>query len=268
MQPIDHDTVVDIIAEAADTHIVPLWQNLADHQVSEKGQGDVVTEADRACEAFLTESLAKLLPRSLVVGEEAVAADATAMAALDSDQPVWVIDPLDGTKNFAKHSGPFGVMVSLLLRGETLAAWIYDPIARSLLTAEQGGGTYLDNARLNLPTSDKPLAEMAGAVMVRYLPEELMQHALSVRDRFASATGSGCAAYDYRQFVTGAVDFLFYYRTLVWDHAPGVLVAKEAGGHAKRYSGAAYHPLDDEPGLLVAGGASSWHRLQDTLLPS
>jgi fructose-1,6-bisphosphatase/inositol monophosphatase family enzyme len=267
MRPIDHDTVVDIIREAAEACIMPLWKNLASEQVSEKGLGDVVTEADEACEEFLASRLRKLIPRSLVVGEEGVAADVSVLGALETDQPVWVIDPLDGTKNFARQSGPFAVMVCLLLCGETLAAWIYDPVADTLLAAEQGAGAFLGRERISLGESHKSLGEMSGAVMIRHLPDDLREHALSVRDAFANASGSGCAAFDYREFVSGNVDFLFYYRTLVWDHAPGVLIVEEAGGHARRYSGEPYQPTDQDAGLLVASDQGSWRRLQETLLP-
>lgn len=266
MLRINHDQVIDIIREAAATRIMPLWQNLDESQVMEKGRGDVVTAADQACEAYLTEELLKLLPGSLVVGEESFAADPRVIKALESEQPVWIIDPLDGTRNFARQSGPFGVMVCLTLAGETLAAWIYDPVAQTVLTAEQGAGAWLNGERLHLADDGKPAQEMRGAVMVRYLPEDFKAHAFSKRDCFAAAIGNGCAAYDYRQLVTGAVDFLFYYRTLVWDHAPGVLIVEEAGGYARRYGGEAYRPEGDALGLICASGPGSWLQVRDILV--
>ena len=266
MVQINHDNVVDIVREAAATHIMPLWQNLADHEVMEKGRGDVVTAADRRCEEFLAAALEKLLPKALVVGEESYAADPGVIEALGSDRPVWVIDPLDGTRNFAKQSGPFAVMVCLMLRGETLAAWIYDPVADTLLSAEQGSGAWLGEQRVEVNDTGKPIGEMRGAVMVRYLPDDLMEHALTARDSFAGAVGNGCAAYDYRQLATGAVDFLFYYRTLVWDHAPGVLILEEAGGCARRYGGESYRPDSDSVGLICAAGPDSWERVRDILV--
>jgi fructose-1,6-bisphosphatase/inositol monophosphatase family enzyme len=266
MLKIDHDNVIDIVQEAAATQIMPLWQNLADHEVMEKGRGDVVTEADHRCEEFLTSALEKLLPESMVVGEESFAADPGVIGALESERPVWVIDPLDGTRNFAKQSGPFAVMVCLMLGGETLAAWIYDPVAETLLSAEHGAGAWLGDQRMQMNDLSKPTEEMRGAVMVRYLPDELKEHALSVRDSFAAAFGTGCAGYDYRQLVTGAVDFLFYYSTLVWDHAPGVLILEEAGGCARRYGGESYRPKSDSVGLICAAGPDSWERVRDTLV--
>jgi fructose-1,6-bisphosphatase/inositol monophosphatase family enzyme len=177
------------------------------------------------------------------------------------------VDPLDGTRNFANHSPPFAVMVCLILRGETLAAWIYDPLEETLVSGERRAGAFFQGARLKLEGSDKPLEEMKGAVMTRYLPETMRSHALAVRGQFAAAVGSGCAGYDYRQLVTGALDFLFYYRTLVWDHAPGTLIVEEAGGCARRYDRSPYVPIGEARGLICTAGADSWLRVRDTLVP-
>lgn len=264
---IHHDHVLEIIRDAAETHILPLWQNLEHHQVMDKGGGDLVTAADRACEHFLTDRLGKLLERSLVVGEEAVAADASTLDALQSDRPVWVIDPLDGTRNFAHHREPFAVMVCLLVRGETIASWIYDPLSQSLLSAERGAGTMLDGARITIESAPRPAADMRGAVMTSYLPGSLRGYVEDRREAFADWTGFGCAAYEYRRLVTGEVDFLLYYRTLVWDHAPGVLVVEEAGGVSRRYGGESYVPTDSLNGLICANGEDNWKTVREVLLP-
>ncbi len=264
---IPHDDVLEIIAEAADTHILPLWQNLEDHHISDKGGGDLVTAADRACEHYLTEHLSRAISRSLVVGEEAVAADPSSLDALQSDRPVWVVDPLDGTRNFAHHRRPFAVMVCLLQHGETLAGWIYDPLDRSLLSAERGAGCLLDGHRQQVSGEAKPTTEMRGAVMTNYLPGDLRRHVEGTREQFADWSGYGAAAHEYRRLVTGEVEFLLYYRTLVWDHAPGVLIAEEAGAFVRRYDGSQYRPADERKGLLCASSEANWHLVRDTLLP-
>ena len=264
---INHDDVVSVIREAAQQHILPLWQNLEDHHIDDKGGGDLVTAADRACEQFLGEQLAKVVDRSLVVGEEAVSEDAAALASLDTEQPVWVIDPLDGTRNFAHHRQPFGVMVCLVKGGESIAGWIYDPIADSLLSAEQQAGCLLDGQRVTLSGADKPCAEMHGAVMTNYLPGDLREHVRARLDAFAESKSFRCAAHDYRRLVTGQVDFLLYYRTFVWDHAPGVLIASEAGATIARYDGSAYSPRSDGKGLLCANTPGNWEAVKSLLIP-
>ena len=158
---IDHQQVEALLREAAAREILPLWRNLHDHQVEEKQRNDVVTVADRACEAWLGGRLQALLPGSLGVGEEAAHDDPSIMAALESVRPVWIIDPLDGTNNFAAGQEPIAVMVCLVRQGETLAAWIYDPLGDSLLSAEKGAGTSLDGQTIRLTPHEGPAAGTA-----------------------------------------------------------------------------------------------------------
>ena len=105
---------------------------------------DLVTAADRAAEIALTERLPELVPGSIVVGEEAVATDPSVLQRLRGAAPVWIVDPLDGTKNFAAGRGPFGTMVALVERGTLLASGIYLPESDRVFLAERGLGTYVD----------------------------------------------------------------------------------------------------------------------------
>ncbi len=265
---IDHQRITALIRHAASEDILPLWRNLQDHQVEEKRRNDVVTEADHACEARLTRELAALLPGSLVVGEEAVHADPGVLAALDSLRPVWVIDPLDGTNNFAAGVGPFAVMVCLLQQGATLAAWIYDPLADSMLAAESGAGAYLDGERLQIPPFKGETGSTDGALSTRYLAEHLKPDAQRGARQLGRTRASGCAGYDYRALATGQYQFAFYYRTLIWDHAPGVLICTEAGATAGRFDGRPFRPTYNDFGLLTASDSNTWRVARDLLVPS
>lgn len=264
----NHEEVGGLIREAAAEDIMPLWCNLEDHQVEEKRRNDVVTQADRHCELRLSKHLTALLPGSLVIGEEAVHADPGLMAALESVRPVWVIDPLDGTNNFASGNGPFAVMVCLVERGETIAAWIYDPRADSMLTAKKGAGARLDDKPLQLTAFTGETSTVSGALSTRYLPAELTPDALAGARQLGTTRASGCAGYDYRALATGHYQFAFYYRTLIWDHAPGVLIVSEAGGSAARLDGNAYYPASSNTGLLCACDARTWLTTRDLTAPS
>jgi fructose-1,6-bisphosphatase/inositol monophosphatase family enzyme len=263
---IDHQQVEALLREAAAREILPLWRNLHDHQVEEKQRNDVVTVADRACEAWLGGRLQALLPGSLVVGEEAAHDDPSIMAALESVRPVWIIDPLDGTNNFAAGQEPIAVMVCLVRQGETLAAWIYDPLGDSLLSAEKGAGTSLDGQTIRLTPHEGPAAGINGALSTKYLPDAMKPAARSGASQLGKALASGCAGYDYRAMATGIYQFQFYYRTLPWDHAPGALIVEEAGGVARRYDGRPYRPEADGRGLITACDAQTWAIVRDALL--
>src|ERR1044071_2082707 len=124
----DADRVGRIIAEIAETEVMPYFERLGHGDITEKRPGDVVTIADVAAEAKLSPALAELLPGSLVVGEEAVAGDPRVLEALAGKAPVWLVDPIDGTANFAEGIPRFAVMVALVHRGTTVMGWIHDPV--------------------------------------------------------------------------------------------------------------------------------------------
>src|SRR5438105_14836264 len=148
--PVDSEKVRRLVVEGAEAEIMPRFEKLEAGDVSEKGPGDFVTVADVASEQRLTPALRELLPGSLVVGEEAVAGDPAVLALLDGDDPVWVVDPIDGTANFATGIPMFAVMVGLVRRGETQAAWIHDPVKRVTATALAGEGAWCEGRRLRV----------------------------------------------------------------------------------------------------------------------
>jgi fructose-1,6-bisphosphatase/inositol monophosphatase family enzyme len=263
---IDQDKVIEIICESAAQEIMPLWQNLRNHQVVEKQADDLVTVADGACEERLTKELLALLPGSLVIGEEAVHADPGVLAALDSVRPVWVVDPLDGTNNFARGESPFAVMVCLIQNRETLAAWIYDPLQASMLRAEKGAGVFLDEKQVRLQPFEGVTSSISGALSVKYLPQAMRPFAIDGSTRLGHTAASGCAGFDYRQMVLDTYQFQFYYRTLPWDHAPGALIVSEAGGVALRYDGSPYRPTSDGTGLITACDQQTWGTVRKLLV--
>ena len=108
----------------------------------EKGPGDLVTVADEESERQLTRRLMELVPNSAVIGEEAVAADQKVLDRIFDDVPVWIIDPVDGTSNFAAGKPAFGVIVAYARRGETLAGWIHDPLGKRTAVAMKGEGAW------------------------------------------------------------------------------------------------------------------------------
>ncbi|MFC0534431.1 inositol monophosphatase family protein [Pelagicoccus mobilis] len=108
----------ELLLDVSEKEILPRWRNLKEQEIDEKSPGEVVTPADRACEAYLQQQLPRILPGSVVIGEESVHENAGLLRALQTDKPVWVIDPLDGTSNFAKGKEPFAVMACLIQKGD------------------------------------------------------------------------------------------------------------------------------------------------------
>src|ERR1700743_2075316 len=114
MPKIDLKTVDQIIREVAAEQIMPRFRQLAEGDIEMKGVNDPVTVADKEAERVLTERLTAYLPGSVVVGEESFAKDKAIMSHLDNEHPVWIIDPIDGTRNFVAGNPEFAVMIALV----------------------------------------------------------------------------------------------------------------------------------------------------------
>jgi fructose-1,6-bisphosphatase/inositol monophosphatase family enzyme len=260
---VDPDRVAALLRAAAREEILPRFRALAAHEIRAKDTDgdptDVVTAADLAMERRICPELAALLPGSVVVGEEAAAADAGILSALDGEAPVWLVDPVDGTKNFAAGSEDFGAMVALVVRGATVMSWIHLPCRDAMYVAESGAGATLDGRRFAAdagPVADPPAGSVYGRISMP--PAEFAR--LESR---AAATGRaqpylGSAAVEYTSMLSGLKDYVVYHRLLPWDHAPGTFLVAEAGGRVRHADGDAYAPRHRNHTLLAARSAEAW----------
>jgi len=256
------EQVAAVMAEAAEQAILPRYRMLAQQDVEEKSPGELVTIADREAEAILAAGLAPLLAGSRVIGEETCSSDPRLIDSL-GEGLVWLVDPLDGTGNFVAGRPDFAVMVALLRDGVTQAAWMLNPLSGRLARAELGGGAWLDGRRLR--ASPQPPGERLRGSIGRFMPEEMQSN---LAERLGAGAerlpGLMSAGVEYPMIGAGERDFAYYWRTLAWDHAAGVLFVNEAGGKATRPDGSAYQPTKEGSGLLAAASPDRWeagHRL-------
>lgn len=261
------DKVDALLREVAAEVVLPRYQRLTQDEIQEKGPGDLVTIADREAERLLTARLTDLVPGSVVVGEEAVSADPSLMSHLTREPQVWVVDPLDGTANFAAGRRPFAMMVALLRDGQTVASWILDPVDGVLASAERGGGAYLGGERVVFEPGSREPGDLRGPVFGKYIPPDvrtlIAKGAASVGEVLR---GQNCAGYEYPAIARDDQQFAVFWRMLPWDHAPGTLLISEAGGVARYFDATAYDPTSSRTGVLIARSPEVWDVLRRTLL--
>ena len=263
---IDADRVAAIMAEVAAEAILPRFGKLAKGDIRPKGErGDFATVAVLEAERLLTRRLSELLPGSLVVGEEASDARPELLAAIAGAAPVWVIDPLDGTHNFAQGIAHFAVIVALASLGETRAAWIHDPNAGRTLWAERGGGAWEEGRRLRAAPA-VPLGEMRGAIFTKAGRPGVSPRLEEARSRFAATINRRSAGHVYLELARAECHFALFSRLFPWDHAAGVLIHKEAGGYGACWDKTPYRPTLLKGGLLLAPDEGSWQALAALLL--
>jgi fructose-1,6-bisphosphatase/inositol monophosphatase family enzyme len=249
-----------VMREAAARAIVPRYRALAAEDISEKAKDDVVTVADRESEDILGEGLARLLPEAAIVGEEACFAEPALFDRL-GDALCWIVDPLDGTNNFASGKPPFGMLVALAQGGETIAGWIYDPLSGRSCHAVKGGGAFVDGERITARASGSaaPIAAISLIYMDPAHREAVKAH---IAPWYELVDIPRCAAEQYPRLALGATDVSIFERTLAWDHAAGVLFLNEAGGKAARPDGSPFRVTEhDRPGLIGAATPALWDEL-------
>lgn len=249
-----------VIQAAADRAVMPRYQSLSADQIDAKAADDVVTIADKEAELILAEGLARLLPEAAIVGEEAVHAD-PALAERLGDALCWIIDPIDGTNNYAAGRPPFGIMVALAEAGETVAGWIYDPLSGRLCHAHRGQGAYIGEEQVwaQVSGASPPIAAISLVFADPARREALKTH---IAPHYRLVDIPRCAAEQYPRIVLGQNDITIFERTLAWDHAAGVLLLNEAGGKVARPDGRPYR-VDEHmrPSLIGAASPALWDEL-------
>ena len=252
--------VADAMREAAECAILPRYSPGTGIHADYKAVGEAVTAADHECEAILMERLIGLIPGAGVVGEEAAAHD-PAMLDQIGQGTCWIIDPLDGTGNFARGAPPFGILVALADQGVPVAGWILDPLSGRLCHARWGGGAWIDGERFvtpALPAEAKPQV----AVTRLFADAQRREHVMDILAQAYTVLDSPrCAADQYPRVATGGCDATVFTRTISWDHAAGVVFIEEAGGVARRQDGRAYRCDEVDAGLVIASGPERWEHI-------
>lgn len=267
----DATDVAAILREAGRTDVLPRFRRLgADMVRTKSGPLDLVTEADMAAERRITAALTARFAGCVIVGEEATAADPARRSRLRGADLAFVVDPLDGTFNYAAGVPLFGVMAAAIVRDEVVLAAIHDPMGDDTALAVRGEGAWIerpDGERVDLRVAEpvEP-ARMAGIASWQFLVEPLRSRVCGRLPRLAATWNYRCSAHEYRMAASGACHFLLYHRLLPWDHAAGWLLHREAGGYSARFDGSPYSPLEVSGGLLCTPDLGSWAALSETLL--
>ena len=268
-----HDEVAELVAllrDVARSEIMPRFRSLRPEDIQAKsGPFDLVTVADEAAEAALTRALLMRYPAALVVGEEATAKDPSLLDAIGAAPLCFILDPIDGTSNYAAGLPLFGVMLAVTRRGRTVAAIIHDPVGDDTAVAIDGEGAWLerrDGGRAWLQVAAPlPLGEMSAAISWRYMPEPTRSRVCGRLPRLGAVSDHRCAAHQYRMAAAGSCHVLVYQRLMPWDHAAGELLFREAGGYTARFDGSPYSPASAEGGLIAAPDRASWQAVHDGL---
>lgn len=256
--------VLDLLVSASDRAILPRYRQLTSLQVHEKATDEIVTVADRDSEEILSAGLARLLPEAEIVGEEAADADPKVLTNLSAPL-CWIIDPLDGTANFAAGDGPFGMLVALASFGHPIGGWIFDPRSRRFCCATKGGGFSVNGKPTVVALPDKRVRSAAMSSL--YAKDPVLKSSIwrKIGNDFDIERIPRCAAEQYPRQILGGCDITLFHRTLAWDHAAGAICMLEAGGIVTRLNGELYKVDDRHDGLILANDPEQWSKAMQLL---
>ncbi|WP_114522141.1 inositol monophosphatase family protein [Altererythrobacter sp. ZODW24] len=247
-----HQAIGDLLRKVSREIILPHFRSLSADQIENKAADDVVTVADKLAEEMLEEGLGAIIPGLPIVGEEAAHADPSVLDRLNGS--CWIVDPIDGTNNYAAGNAPFGILLAMADAGEAHTGWIYDPIADRLCTAHRGKGAYINGERITAKTSGQTPA--VAAISMIFMDDAQREATKThIAPHYSLVDIPRCAAEQYPRLALGENDVSIFERTLAWDHAAGVLWLNEAGGMAARPDGSVYRV--NEHGRTGLIGASS-----------
>ena len=252
-----HEAMHALLREVTAKVITPRYQKLATHEITAKIADDVVTIADHESEAMLAEGLAKIVDIP-VVGEEAAFADESVFDRLTGD--CWIVDPLDGTRNFARGATPFGILIAMASGGEAHTGWIYDCLSDRFCAAHRGQGAFVNGEKIVArPTGEEPPIAAISLIFMDGARREAVKAALA---DYRQVDIPYCAAEQYPRLALGVNDLSYFERTLPWDHAAGALWLNEAGGKCARLDGSPYR-VDRwrDKGLLGAASPALWDEM-------
>lgn len=251
----DTAAVLELMKETAEEVITPRFKLLEEGQIETKsGKEDFVTIADREAEERITARLQAANPDAVVVGEEAVFANPKLRDLLPNADHAFIIDPIDGTRNFVRGKDEHGVIVAETRGGVTTRGWIWQPQTGHAYVAERGAGLRMNDEVVAPNRPDRlPLGASSKDSVQGYTADGKISPV--VRTQFA-------CCFDYPALLRGDIDFLYYTSLHPWDHLAGSLMVTENGGVSRTMDGLAYTVMSRSRGLLVANDVLVWMTAQ------
>jgi myo-inositol-1(or 4)-monophosphatase len=211
------------------------------HRIHHKGAIDLVTEADLAAEKAILKVLHREPHAADILAEES-----SASCDLDSSRAVWIIDPLDGTTNFAHNFPWFGVSIAFFIHGKSLAGVIYCPLQDELFCAIHGAGAWLNNQPIHVSsvaTRQEALVATGFPYDVQTRPDEIMAALKAMIAEVQGIRRPGAGALDLAYLACGRLDAFWEVDLKPWDTAAGQLLVEEAGGSITNFHGGPFSPF-------------------------
>lgn len=241
-----YDTILDVTREAGQFQVSHLNQHL---QIEYKGDINLVTQVDKECERMIVSRIRSIFPDHDILAEEG-------SGGARKDSPYkWIIDPLDGTTNFAHRYPLFAVSIALEYQGVIVGGVVYDPNRDEMFQAFKEEGAFLNQVRIQASSASKLAQAMVATGFAYNLRETDNNNLDHFRDMLMTAQAvrrDGVAAIDLCYVACGRYDAFWELYLYPWDTAAGMIILSEAGGKVTRFDGQPYTAYDKD--ILASNG--------------
>ena len=250
MNEIDNDYIKDILFDVSKHIILPKFKKLKKTDIRFKNNKDVVTVVDIEVETKLKKILLDLIPNSLFVGEESYSLNPKIIKSYNDNVFCWTVDPIDGTKNYINGLNKFAIMIALTFKNKILQTWIYKPVNSEFSYAMLNSGTYINKKKFFI-NKKIDISKAIGSISSKYWDNKI-NIVNKIKNKFKNINSYGCIGLEYIDIVKEIRHFSILSKLSPWDHIPGILILKEAGGSILHFDKTTYNHTKLKNNLVIS----------------
>ena len=264
--------VVNVLLNVNEKVVLNYFNKLTPKDIDIKSSSDdFVSIADKKSEDYISKNLSNFLDNAKIIGEETAFLDKENFLSLLNEPLLWVIDPIDGTKNYINGNENFCSMISLVEHSLPIASFIYKPLQRQFIYAFKDIGAYKFDLETKISTKLnlelEPFSQIIGSGGTKGIPEAFRKSILSNLRSFTKRVFIGSAGIETMMLVTNKIQFVFHGRVTPWDHSPLDLIIKEAGGCVYMARFKEVFNIKSKGPILAATNNDIWNEIREIAIP-
>lgn len=263
--------ISDLLVKVNELIILKYYKNLSSKHINTKSSDDdYVSIADKESEIYIVKNLIGFLNINQYIGEETSYSNKDDYKSLEKNALYWVIDPIDGTKNYINGKNEFCSMISLVFNSIPIASFVYYPFKNLLVYAFKGFGAYSVEIKtkkiIQLRIRQDSFANIVGSGGTKGIQEPLRQKVLQNLRRYTNRLFIGSAGIEAIMLASNETQFVFHGRVTPWDHSPLDLIIKESGGCVYMLNDKAEFNIFSRGPILAASNDQIWENIRSLAL--
>ena len=263
--------ISDLLVEVNELIILKYYKNLSSKHINTKSSDDdYVSIADKESEIYIVKNLIGFLNINQYIGEETSYSNKDDYKSFEKNALYWVIDPIDGTKNYINGKNEFCSMISLVFNSIPIASFVYYPLKNLLVYAFKGFGAYSLEIKtkkiIQLRIQQNSFANIVGSGGTKGIQEPLRQKVLQNLRKYTNRLFIGSAGIEAIMLASNETQFVFHGRVTPWDHSPLDLIIKESGGCVYMLNDKAEFNIFSRGPILAASNDQIWENIRSLAL--